>query len=162
MYILSHQPIIRQVMLGVLCALGVLTAPAVQADDVNAVTNNNQINIPAFGGNVTLLQTTIFTPGPRELVIHFFAECQVVASDNSTFIDLDILVNGVEVPPTNDGNSALCNSPDQDMSVGTVVFRSVVAGNHTILVRGSLAGTPAAGEVGQVDDRSLVIEEEAP
>lgn len=163
MYILSNQPMLRQSMLGVLCALSLLTARAVQADDVNRVTNTNQIGIPAFG-NVNLITANISTPVPstRELVIHFFGECEVNSSDNSTFIDYDILVDGVEVPPTNDGNSALCNSPDNDMSVGTVVMHTVSGGAHTITVRGSLAGTPVLGESGSVDDMSLVIEEETP
>lgn len=162
MYVLSHQPIIRQVMLGVLCAFGVLTAPAVQADDVNFVTNTSGVTVPAGGGVVTLIQTTISTPGTRELVIHYFAECEVSGGGTNGFIDYDIevITGGTisTVPPTNDPDSALCQANEDDISAGTVVGRSVGAGTHTIRVRGRMVGTGT----GPVDDQSLVIEEEAP
>lgn len=165
MYVLSNQPIIRQVMLGVLCALSLLTARAVQADDVNVVTNTNPIVVPDNGNPgsvVTLIQTVISTPGPRELVIHYFAECAVggAPAGSTRFIDYDILVNGVQIPPTNVTDSALCQATVDDESVGTVVVHVVSGGNHTIRVQGRMRG-PGAGQ-GVVDDHSLVIEEEGP
>lgn len=160
MYILSHQPIIRQSMLGVFCALGLLTARAVQADDVNFATNTSGVTVPAGGAFVTLIQTTISTPGPRELVIHYFAECEVAGGGTDGFIDYDILRVGdpSPIPPTNDTDSALCQANEDDVSAGTVVFKSVSAGTHTIRVRGRMVGSGT----GPVDDQSLVIEEEAP
>jgi len=166
MYVLSYQPIIRQSMFGVLCALSLLTARAVQADDVDAVFNTNPVFVPDNGNNpgplVTLIQTVINTPGPRELVIHYFAECAVsgAAAGSTRFIDYTILVNGVPVPPTNVIDSALCQATVDDESVGTVVVKPVSEGNHTILVQGQMRG-PAPGQ-GVVDEQSLVIEEEGP
>jgi hypothetical protein len=157
MYVLNHQSIIRQVMLGVLCALGVLTAPAVQADDVNSATATTSVTVPPGGGLVTLIQTTISTPGPRELVIHYFTECEVFGGTG--LIDHDILRVGDSspIPPTNVSDSFLCESEDNER-VGTVVFQPVGAGTHTIRVQGRMVGTGT----GRVDEQSLVIEEEAP
>lgn len=167
MYVLSHQPMLRQVMLGVLCALSLLTARAVHADDVNAVTNTNPIVVPDNGNpgaTVTLISTVIATPAntSRELVIHYFAECAVggAAAGSTRFIDYDILVDGVLVPPTDVADNALCQATVDDESVGTVVSRTVSGGNHTIRVQGRMRG-PAPGQ-GVVDDQSLVVEEEAP
>jgi hypothetical protein len=161
MYVLNYQSIIRQVMLGVLCALGVLTARAVQADDVNSATTTSGVtSVPAGGAFVTFIQTTISTPGPRELVIHYFTECEVSGGGTTGFIDYDIRLVGAPSPirPTNDADSALCKANQNDVSVGTVVFQPVGAGTHTIQVRGRMFG-PGTGVI---DDQSLVIEEEAP
>jgi hypothetical protein len=167
-----HNPILRfapiQAVVSVLLALG-LTAPAiVSAADVNVEVNTGGINVP-IGPDVEFISDSISTPGPRTLVIHYFAECQVPRGH----IEYDIVVNksplaitARQVPPTHDNLSALCSndgiSAESNLraaSVGTVVACVVPsAGNYTIKVRGHVEG-PAAIGLGLVDDQSLVIEQ---
>lgn len=149
----SSQVVVKHMALSALLALGALMPTIVHADDVNATSNTGGIGIPGMA-DVLLISLNINTPAPRELVISYFAECQV----QSGYIEYDILVNNVEVPPTHDNFSALCSSPAEPATVGIVVYRQVPAGNHNIRVRGHVEG----GFGGLIDDQSLVVEEHAP
>lgn len=153
MYRLSSQSMVKHMTLSALIALGLTTSQTVRADDVNATSNTGGVNIPGIF-DVPLISLNINTPAPRELVVHYFAECQVQGG----YIEYDILVNNVEVSPTHDDFSALCSSPAAPATVGTVVYRQVPAGNHNIRVRGHVEG----GFGGLIDDQSLVVEEHAP
>jgi hypothetical protein len=153
MYRSSSQSIVKHMMLSALIALGLTISQIVRADDVNETSNAGGVNIPGIF-DVPLISLKINTPAPRELVIHYFAECQV----ESGYIEYDILVNNVEVSPTHDNFSALCSSPAIPATVGTVVYRRVPAGIHDIRVRGHVED----GFGGLIDDQSLVVEEHAP
>lgn len=154
--------------ISVLLALGLTASPIVSADDVNVEVNTGGVAVP-IGADVQFISKSVSTPGPRTLVIHYFAECQVPRGH----IEYDIVVNksplaitARQVPPTHDNLSALCSndgiSSETELraaSVGTVVSCVVPkAGNYVIKVRGHVEGPGAMGP-GLVDDQSLVIEE---
>jgi hypothetical protein len=149
----NSQFAVKRIALSALLALSALASPMVRADDVNATSNTGSIGIPGMA-DVWLIGLNINAPAPRELVISYFAECQV----SSGYIEYDILVDNVEVPPTHDNFNALCSSPAAPATVGIVVYRQVAAGNHSIRVRGHVEG----GFGGLIDDQSLVVEEHAP
>jgi hypothetical protein len=171
-----HNPILRfapvQAVVSVLLALGLTASPIVSADDVNVEVNTGGIDVPIGTErvpDVEFISKSISTPGPRTLVIHYFAECQVPRGH----IEYDIVVNksplnvtARQVPPTHDDLSALCSNDGvarehtlRAASVGTVVACVVPsAGDYTIKVRGHVVGHGAVGP-GLVDDQSLVIEE---
>ena len=97
----------------------------------------------------------------RTLAILFEAKCSVTARDDTTYVDIDILVDGVVVPPSHATDNALCTSTGNGalhhwVRAGANVARSVGAGTHTIEIRGTLHGF-AAGEQWQVDDTSVVV-----
>lgn len=145
----------RAVILSTLFSLSLATSHTVRADDVNRFCATEGIQIPGIA-DVNLNALVVNTPGPRELVIHYSAECQV----QDGHIEYDILVNGAEIVPTNDNFSALCSAPQSPATVGpTVYFRASAAGNYSITVRGHIENGLGPG---LVDDQCLVVEEEAP
>lgn len=134
--------------------------------DVNSITNVNPL-VFADGVVHTLASLNFATPAARELVISYFSECADESNDTVTYVRLQILVDGVAVPPTN-SDQALCTGIPPDLnggslhqwhSVGTTVARTVVAGNHNVRVTGRLIGF-AAGERMRIDDQSLVVLED--
>jgi len=138
------------------CATAALLASGLHvavADDVNATSNTGEIAV-GFA-DVTFISLSLGTVVPRELIIHYAAECQ---SDDG-YIEYDILVDGVQVSPTHDNFSALCSSPASPATVGTTVMRMVAAGNHTVRVRGHVENGVGPG---RIDDQSLVVEEAGP
>jgi hypothetical protein len=140
------------VAVGLLVVSAMAISTKVHAEDVNSVTAGS-VPIPG-AADVNFISLNIDTPAPRELVINYSAECQV----QSGYIEYDMLVDNVQVPPTNDDFSALCSSPAAPATVGAVVYKRVLAGNHTIRVRGHVE----LGFDGNIDDQSLVVEEHAP
>jgi hypothetical protein len=158
----------RRIVPGLLCGLGLVTSGAVKADDVNVITNANPL-VFADGLSHDLIRIAASTPAgvTTELVITHSFECAVEGNDTVTFFNLDILVDGVLVPPTaSDNASCTSTPPDNDLmglddwvTTSITVVRSVPGGNHVILVRGRLVGFEA-GERVRVDDQSLVVEEE--
>ncbi|MGH8611231.1 MAG: hypothetical protein ACREYF_04055 [Gammaproteobacteria bacterium] len=145
----------RAVILSTLFSLSLATSHTVRADDVNSSCSTGGIQIPGIA-DVNLNALVVNTPGPRELVIHYSAECQV----QDGYIEYDVLVNGVEVLPSNDNFSALCSAPQSPATVGpTLYFRAPAAGNYSITVRGHIENGLGPG---LVDDHCLVVEEEAP
>jgi hypothetical protein len=155
---------------GIMLALGLMVSPLVSADDVHVAVNTGETNVP-LGLDAEFIAKTISTTGPRTLVIHYFAECQVP----NGYVEYDIVVNkGIvaatarQTAPTNDSLSVLCannggafDGPLRSASVGTVVACTVSSsGNYTVRVRGNVVGDGALW-AGKVDDQSLVIEERA-
>lgn len=103
---------------------------------------------------------SVFTYAPATLAIQFTAECSVAGSDNISWLDLDILVDGVVAAPTTSdnafctdhGNAALGNW----VSAATDVVVAVGAGLHSIEVRGALRVFDA-GDSWRLDDKSLIV-----
>jgi hypothetical protein len=79
------------------------------------------------------------------LAIFFNAECSVNSADSSTWLDIDILVDGVAAAPSVSDN-AFCTSHgtaalDTWLSASTnVVAENIAKGVHTIEVRGTIRG----------------------
>jgi hypothetical protein len=124
-----------------------------------------------FGDAVTheLIRVVASTPAgvATELVITHSFECAVEGNDRVTWFDLDILVDGVILAPTNSDNASCASSPpDQDVmgltswvTTSITVVGRVTGGNHLVVVRGTLRNF-TAGERVRVDDQSLVVQEE--
>jgi hypothetical protein len=148
--------------------LGLVTSGAVKADDVDNAVNVNPL-VFEDGLNHELIRVVASTPAnvATELVITHSFECAVEGNDHTTFFNLDILVDGVIVPPTNSDNASCTSTPpDNDLMGGDdwvttsiTVVRPVVGGNHVVIVRGRLVGFEA-GERVRVDDQALVVQEE--
>jgi hypothetical protein len=158
----------RRILPGLLCGLGLVTSGAVKADDVdNAVNVNPLIFTDALSHE--LIRVVASTPAgvTTELVITHSFECAVEGNDKTTFFNIDIVVDGVAVPPTNSDNASCTSTPPDNDAMGgddwittsITVVRSVPGGNHIVLVRGRLVGFDV-GERVRVDDQSLVVEEE--
>lgn len=150
-----------------LLALGLMVSPLVSADDINVAVETGATPVPLGPADVEFIAKTITTTGPRTLVIHYFAECQVPVGH----VEYDIVVNkGIvaatarQVAPTHDNLSALCSNDNgasafRAATVGTVVACTVSsAANYTVKVRGQAVGFGAIGPA-TIDDQSLVIEE---
>jgi hypothetical protein len=158
----------RRILSGLLCGVGLVTAGSVSADDVTNAVNVNPLTF-ADGATHDLIRVVASTPAgvTTELVITHSFECAVEGNDRVTWFDLDILVNGVLIAPTNSDNASCTSTPpDQDVmgltnwaTTSITVVARVPGGNNLVLVRGTLRNF-TAGERVRVDDQSLVVEEE--
>lgn len=148
-----------------------LLSPLAGADEVSVATNTGAVPVPVGPLDAEFISRTVSVRGPRTLVIHYSAECQVERGH----VEYDIVVNrGIlavtarQTPPTHDSLSALCSNdgdtPESNLraqSVGTVVACTVsLADSYTVKVRGHVESPSLAGP-GAVDDQSLVIVEHA-
>lgn len=154
-----------------LLALGLMVSAFASADEVSVAVDTGAVPVPVGPLDAEFIAKTISVRGPRTLVIHYSAECQVERGH----VEYDIVVNrsilaltARQVPPTNDSLSALCSN-DGDTSesnlrahsVGAVVACTVTAADsYTVKVRGHVESPSMAG-LGMVDDQSLVITEHA-
>jgi hypothetical protein len=160
----------RRVLPGLLCGLGLVAAGPVTADDVSNIVNINPLTF-ADGATHELIRLATNTPAgvTTEMVITHAFECAVEGNDRVTWFDLDILVDGVAVPPTNQDNASCTSTPpDQDVmgltswvTTSMTVVRRVAGGSHLIVVRGTLRNFNE-GERVRADDQSLVVEKEGP
>lgn len=152
-----------------LLALGMTLSTLALADEVSVATNTGAVPVPVGPLDATFISKTVSVRGPRTLVIHYSAECQVERGH----VEYDIVVNrsilaltARQISPTDDSLSALCSN-DGDTSesnlragsVGTVVACNVtLPDSYTIKVRGHVE-SPSLPGPGVVDDQSLVITE---
>ncbi len=151
-----------------LLIVGLMLSPLANAQTVSVATNTGSVPVPLGPADVEFISKTISVTGPRTLVIHYFAECQLPRGH----IEYDIAVTkGIvavttkPIPPTHDNLSVLCSNNTANESslkaatVGTVVACTVSsAADYTVRARGHIEGFGAIGP-GGVDDQSLVIEE---
>ena len=155
---------------GAALLLGLALSSPSAAQSVAAGTNTGAVFVPVGLPDVEFIAKTVNAPGPRTLVVHYFAECQV----RRGHVEYDIVVNkGIlaitakQLPPTHDDLSALCSNDGatsesnlRAASVGTTAACVVDdAGDYTVRVRGHVEGPGAVGS-GFVDDQSLVIEQQ--
>ena len=152
-----------------LLALGTTLSTLAGADEVSVATNTGAVPVPVGALDALFISKTVSVRGPRTLVIHYSAECQVERGH----VEYDIVVNrsilaitSRQVSPTDDTLSALCSN-DGDTSesnlraesVGAVVACTVtLPDSYTIKVRGHVE-SPSFPGPGVVDDQSLVITE---
>jgi hypothetical protein len=99
-----------------------------------------------------------------DVLITFSAECTVRSTTNFTWLNLDLLFDGVAQSPTN-GDDAFCTSHATD-SLDTwvtasfsLVVEDVPAGIHEIELTGVLVATVGDGAANswRIDDTSLVV-----
>jgi hypothetical protein len=145
-----------------------------------AMTAAAQAAIPAFATNTTAfvyadgsshlvpLKTTgensiSFNSGApsQRTLISYSAECSVVGP-TSTWVDIDILVDGVAIAPSNSDN-AFCAGIGAGIdyhwasNIVSVVATGLPQGAHTLTVRATLIGF-ASGQSVRLDDTLLVLQ----
>lgn len=116
------------------------------------------IPITAGGGTSLGFFTSVAN---QRVVISFNAECSVKGTDNVSWLNIDVLVDGVPARPSNDDNAFCTDSGNNLLSnwvsaVTTVVHVVPNAGFHTVQVRGQLV-VFNAGDQWRVDDKSVVV-----
>ena len=153
---------------GLLMAASIgLAATEVRGADTNAAVNVNpriitpgvlavlDLNGPAAGTDLI-----IGVPNTSEISIFFNAECSVDAANDLVYLAVDILVDGVLIPPTGIDRAFCTGTGDNALqhwvSAEANVYRIVAAGNHVIRVRAQLVGE-AAGDTARIDDTSLIV-----
>ena len=98
------------------------------------------------------------TLAASRLAIFLNAQCLISAATNNTYLELDILVDGVPAPPTQGAGNAFCTSmahaPAQLMASDASVV--VAPGVHTIELRGELK-EEAAGNTWLLAGLSLIV-----
>jgi hypothetical protein len=142
-------------------------AGAASAADSNLEVNPKPQLVGAVG--VTVLDLNGGSPGTDaivataatgELSVFFNAECSVAAPDDTTFVAVEILVDG-SFTALNGTDRAFCTSTGDSslehwVSAAANVVRAVGAGSHTIRVRARLVGG-VRPDRGQIDDTTLVV-----
>lgn len=158
----------------VLVALS-LIASQVWADVIGARTQTNALVVGdnEACGTLTLIPTTgtstsmpfITVADNQRVVVTFSAECSVKAPDNDTWLNIDILVDGVEAPPSQTTDNAFCTSRGNNALDGwvsaslSVVFVVPEPGLHSVVVRGSLVGcSDTTDDQWRIDDATTVIQ----
>jgi hypothetical protein len=144
-------------------------APKAGADTVLLNTSNAGNQAFAMSAGPSLLDLgsgTQFFFGvvrPTRLAILFAAECATNAAGTTVWVDLDILVDGVAVPESDDVDDAFCTStsggaplPDEWVSVGHHVTIDLNFGHHFVEVRGRLSGGVPT-DLWQIGDLSLSL-----
>jgi len=119
-------------------------------------------NIPLLsdGTNFITFRTTRVN---QKVIIQFNAECPVSGKDDFTWLDIDIVVDGVAAPPSN-GDNAMCTSlaghagSRWTSAITTAVVVVPSPGSHFLQVRGSFGFSHSnAGDFWWVDDSSLIV-----
>jgi len=112
------------------------------------------------GANTLTFKTTVVN---QKVIIQFNAECAVVGKDYDTWLDLNILVDGKAVPPSN-GDNALCTSIGGEIgshwvsAITTAVAIVRSPGTHTLQVQGAFGFSHfSAGDLWWIDDSSTIV-----
>jgi len=116
--------------------------------------------IPLTDSGATAISFTTTKPN-QKVVISYSAECSVRTTSTLSYLDLDILVDGVAAPPS-DSDNAFCSyhgssDPGGWLSAVTIVVARVPsAGTHTLQVVGTLRN-PGVGEQWSLDDSATIV-----
>jgi hypothetical protein len=108
----------------------------------------------------------VTTRDNQRVVATFSAECSVRAPNTTTWLSITILVDGVEIAPTQTTDNAFCtahgnNGLDGWVSASTTgVFVVPEPGIHNVRVRGNLVGcsdTAPRDDQWRIDDSSTIL-----
>jgi hypothetical protein len=116
--------------------------------------------IPLTNAGATAIAFTTTNPN-QKVIISYSAECAVKGGDNATYLDIDILVDGVPAPPSNSDN-AFCTDHGNNIlgnwvsAVTLVVALVRTPGAHSVQVQGTLR-TFDAGDQWAVDDSATIV-----
>jgi hypothetical protein len=120
------------------------------------------INFAWSGGTILLFLTTggatsISFSGKGKHVVHYSARC---AAGSNWYVSIQILIDGVALPPTAGLDDIFCSDFDNDGSADghvtahyTVATGALAAGVHTVQVMATAVG----GGVGSLSYSSLVV-----
>ena len=163
---LKSQKKIWNVILGSCCGLLLLGGQVWGLGIINSFRTSPEVFTDSVAHVLALNNTggtslTITTTGTTQLTILFNAVCSVDALDDTTYIDIDILVDGAAAPPSQAADNALCTSTGDGalqhwVSTGMSVVKTVGAGTHTVQVRGTVRGF-TAGDRWLIDNLSLIV-----
>jgi hypothetical protein len=109
--------------------------------------------------------TIVTTQDNQRVVISYNAECQVVATNQTTALSINILVDGVQVPPS-DSDNAFCTSDNvagnwvSAVTTGVLVIQE--PGLHTVQVQAQVFSGHSnvlvpPGSVATLDDTSIIV-----
>lgn len=119
-------------------------------------------NLPLFADGTNFL-TFRTSKVNQKVIIQFSAECSVSGKDDDTWLDIDIVVDGVAAPPSN-GDNAMCTSLAGHAgsrfvsAITTAVVVVPSPGSHLLQVRGSFGFSHfSAGDFWWVDDSSTIV-----
>lgn len=89
------------------------------------------------------------------VAIFFTASCAVVSSDDITWVDVDIRVDGIAVPPT-DTPEPFCTHQSNVVSVSRDAVVTLSAGPHSVEIAARLFSFDP-GELWRVANKSLIL-----
>lgn len=151
------------------CCGALVWAGTVLADVLSTRTSNVAIQVgpgTASCAPLTTLQTVRFVTlrDNQRVVVAFTGECTVKSPDTISWLNIDLVIDGVEIPPTQTTDNALCTSQGTNTLDGWVgatttgVFVVPEPGIHTLIVRASLINcNDATDDQWRVDDMATVI-----
>lgn len=103
-------------------------------------------------------------PEPTRVAVFFSAECSVDAADDSSWLDLDLLLDGAALPPTGGGggDNAFCTSTgssqlDRWVTARAIGFAELPAGDYQLTATGRLQNF-TTGESWWIDDSTVVVQ----
>jgi hypothetical protein len=150
-----------------LALIGAGVAPtSASAGTVLLHTQNGANQAATVAAGPTLLNLGGGTSFPVNLArnarvaILFSAECTASTASASAWVDLDIRVDGIAVPESDDTDDAFCTSTGGGadwVSSGIHVTQDLAAGAHTVEVRAQLQNSLAAGDQWGIGDLSLTV-----
>ncbi|HXJ87435.1 MAG TPA: hypothetical protein VMS18_11500 [Candidatus Binatia bacterium] len=118
--------------------------------------------IPLTEAGATSISFTT-TQANQRVAVSFSAECSVGGVHATTYLDLDILVDGVAAPPSDSDNAFCAAHADPTairanwVSAITVVVTTVpTPGQHVVQVRGTLRNM-VDGDSWSVDDSATLV-----
>lgn len=113
--------------------------------------------IPLNGGGATSLSVN----AKGKLVISYSAECETTGA----WLSIEILVDGVALSPTAGTSDAFCSDQDVQESLDSwttatyvVATPTLLAGVHTVQIKGTVVANGGASDTGWLGDSSIVVE----
>ena len=86
--------------------------------------------------------------------ITFNAKCFVDGPSAQTYTDLDVLIDGIAVPPTNGAFDVFCGDYGGLTRTSLTVGKSLTAGNHTVRIRAATYNNAFQAFIG---DSTLIV-----
>lgn len=152
-----------------LIGAGLLVAYSAQAALLSTHTRNTNFiysegsvpSVPLNDGGATTV-TFKTTAKNQKVIVSYTAECGILDDKHDTWVNIDILVDGVAIRPTNSTSSdAFCSSTagtgyGWNMSAVNAVYVVPFAGVHTVSIKAAVTGGNG-GATGWLGDTSLVV-----
>ena len=162
---MEHHPWSRP-LVAALVAFAAAPIATARTDILSAVNTQEQSFTRADGPQLldlgTASGTSLSVPAvfPRRLAIFFSAECAVAAADD-VWLSVDVMVDGIEVAPSNGTDDALCAGYGGGLDRASMASRDVVvdvpAGDHQVSIRAQLGPGSQSTDSWRLDDMSLIV-----
>lgn len=148
------------VLLGLMAspAFALLPLTAAHPGNFTFTTDGTLLPLSASGATTLRFRTTA---AEQKVVIAYNAECSFASTTKQAWIGVDIIVDGVTVPPSNEPSSfdAMCTSDgtgdnNWTRAVMNAVYVVPAAGLHDIQIKATMSNGTGTGWYG---DSSLII-----